>query len=137
MTGNTGLGINLVGGTETGPGVTTNDATDADHGPNELQNYPVLTAAVNGSTTTIGGTLTSVASKTFTVELFASPTADASLFGEGATLVGTLTVTTNSSGASSFSFPPAGLVRAGQAITATATDSAGNTSEFAKRVLVS
>src|SRR5205814_2244145 len=55
--------------------------------------------------------------------------ADASDFGEGQTYIGTTTITTDSSGNASFnvSFP---VVSQGQLISATATDPAGNTSEF-------
>ncbi|MCP4968032.1 MAG: hypothetical protein GY926_22710, partial [bacterium] len=51
------LGIELV---EAGPvwGVTTNDADDADTGANNLQNFPVITAAATaGSQIEISGTL--------------------------------------------------------------------------------
>ena len=129
--------IDLVGGSQTSAGVTLNDAGDGDSGPNQLLNYPVLTSAVNGSVTTISGTLNSVASSTFTVELYSSPSADPSTFGEGATFLGSVTITTNASGNGSFSFPAATLVPAGQAVTATSTDATGDTSEFSKRVLVS
>ena len=75
-------------------GVTTNDATDADTGPNNLQNYPVLTSATSGATMTVQGTLTSAANTTFRIEFF-SGGADPSGFGEGATPLGSLDVTTN------------------------------------------
>ena len=50
-------------------GVTPNDAGDSDAGPNDLQNFPLLTGAFATATgTLIEGTLGSAASKTFTVE---------------------------------------------------------------------
>lgn len=44
---NGALGINLVGGTENGFGVTANDGDDSDTGPNNLQNYPAFTSVVD------------------------------------------------------------------------------------------
>jgi CSLREA domain-containing protein len=49
IAGTTGVGIDLVGGLAELPnGVTPNDVTDADVGPNGLQNFPELIAAVRG-----------------------------------------------------------------------------------------
>ena len=53
-------------------GVTPNDlaascadgAPDCDAGPNELQNFPVLTGATTGATTTVSGNINSVGSDT-------------------------------------------------------------------------
>jgi hypothetical protein len=71
---NGGLGIDLSGN---GPdGVTPNDAGDPDSGSNNLQNFPVLTLAASGSSTTITGTLNSTPSTTFRIEFFASDAAD-------------------------------------------------------------
>src|SRR5262249_21341419 len=76
---NGGSGIDLKN-----DGVTANDPLDADSGPNGLQNFPVLTAAVTGATgTTITGTLQSTPDTAFRVELFAGDAADPSGFGEG------------------------------------------------------
>lgn len=57
-------------------GVTPNDpAPDADTGGNCRQNFPVLTSAVAGlSQLTVMGTLSSVPSTSYRIELFASPT---------------------------------------------------------------
>ena len=126
---NGGLGIDLVGGTEDGFGVTANDAGDGDSGANSLQNYPVLTAASRSTATgitTISGTLNSLASTAFTVDLYLV-VADASNHGESQALVGTKAVTTNSSGNASFSFALGGLAP-GQVVTTTATGT--STSEF-------
>lgn len=127
---NAGLGIDLVAATDPASGVTPNDPGDADIGGNNLQNYPVITSVTTGGTTTINGTLNSTANGTFRVELFVSAAADPSGFGEGQTYLGFTTVTTDGSGNGSFSFSPAVAVPAGQFITSTATDAAGNTSEF-------
>jgi hypothetical protein len=122
---NAQLGIDLG---DNGP--TPNDAGDGDTGANQLQNFPVLSAAFgfNGDLT-IYGTLNSVASKTFTLEFFANQAADSSGFGEGRVFLGQANVTTNSSGDASFNvtFPlPANVT----AVSATAIDSSGYTSEF-------
>jgi hypothetical protein len=80
--------------------VTPNDAGDGDDGANGLQNFPVVqTAAVTtGSYTTVSGTLNSLPNAKFTLEFFASPQCDPSVFGEGAVFLGTQEVGTDSSG---------------------------------------
>lgn len=127
----TGLGIDL--GDD---GVTPNHAGGAlPNFPNNLQNYPVLTSALLGSgSTTVSGTLNSDASKTFTIELFDNPACSAAGFGEGKTFVTSTIVTTDANGNASFSVP---VPFAMTVVTATATDSGGNTSEFSKCVIAS
>jgi len=126
------LGINL--GID---GVSANDAGDVDNGANNLQNYPVLSAATGYLTITrVTGTFNSTANTTFTLQFFASPVCDTSGFGEGTTFLGSLTKTTDGSGNASIaneSVPTGGV--GGQFITATATDPNGNTSEFSACVL--
>src|SRR6185295_3550356 len=56
---NTYLGINLMKSGEGTGVVTANDVQDVDSGPNGLQNFPIITTAVDG-TTTVSGTLNSV-----------------------------------------------------------------------------
>jgi CSLREA domain-containing protein len=129
---NGGLGISLDGSSLPKP----NDDGDGDSGPNNLQNYPVITSAVvSAGMATISGTLNSTANTTFRVELFASVVCNASGFGEGQTFIGSTSTTTNGSGDASFGpllFSP---VADGQtALTATATDADGNTSEFSQCV---
>jgi hypothetical protein len=115
-----------VGGFEDAAGKTANDPGDIDAGANGLQNFPVLTSAKKTSTgTTIVGTLGSATSKTYQVQFFSNPSGN-----EGKTFLGQKSVTTNSSGNVSFTFTTSKAISAGQTITATATDSAGNTSEF-------
>jgi len=134
---NGGLGINLIGGSENGFGVTANDLNDPDTGPNQLQNYPVLTSANSGRV--IQGTLNSLASKTYRVDFYSSPAADASGFGEGQTWIGTVTVTTDGSGNASFNPDFPGSLAVGSVVTATATQTgagAAGTSEFSQSVTV-
>lgn len=128
------LGIDLTG--NTGVGVTPNDSCDADTGVNNLQNYPVLTSAFsNGTNTNITGSLNSTASASFAIDFFVSPTYDNANFGEGKIYIGSTNVTTagncNAEFNATLSYPTAGS----QFITATATDSNGNTSEFSQFVL--
>lgn len=129
------LGIDIGGGLQDSNGVTSNDAGEAD----TLQNFPVITAvSSSGGNTTITGTLNSTPNSTFRIELFASNAADASSFGEGQRLLGSLTTNpTDGSGNVSFSVTLPGVtVGATEFVTATATSLvAGNpsdTSEFSE-----
>lgn len=123
---NGGLGIDLGGN-----GVTANDSCDGDTGGNLLQNFPVITQLTpNGANTNIGGTLNSAADQTFRVELFANDATDASGYGEGQTYLGAVNVTTGADCNGSFSLTVPSSMVTDKKITATATDSAGNTSEF-------
>jgi hypothetical protein len=110
-------------------GVTLDDAGDGDAGPNNLQNFPVLTSARSGSST-IQGNLNSTPNSTFTLELFSNPHCNPSGYGEGKTFLGSKQVTTDGTGSVSFAVNTTRAFAKGSAITATATDSAGNTSEF-------
>lgn len=124
--GNTGLGIDLAP-----TGVTPNDSCDGDGGSNSLQNSPVLTAAIrSGASTVVTGTLNSTASSTFTLEFFANPTCHPSGSGDGRSFLGSALVTTDASCMANINVALPGLVPLGTIITATATDAAGNTSEF-------
>ncbi|HET6771315.1 MAG TPA: CSLREA domain-containing protein [Actinomycetota bacterium] len=118
-------GIDLEGGA----GVNLNDTGDGDIGPNNLQNYPVLTSVFSATRVLIAGTLNSQANKVYRLEFFANAVCDGTN-GEGQTFLGTTNVTTDAAGNAAFSVSlPAG-VPAGQVITATATDPDNNTSEF-------
>ena len=129
---NGGLGIDL------NPfGITLNDDDDPDTGSNNLQNYPIISAAQPGSTRVVG-TFNSTPSTTFRLEFFNSPTADVSGNGEAQFFVGTIDVTTNAAGNVSFdqTFPYNSALNT--FVSSTATNIAtGDTSEFsnAKQVL--
>jgi hypothetical protein len=125
---NGALGIDLGG-----DGVTPNDPGDSDPGPNNRQNFPVITSVTtNGTLTAITGTLNSTPSTTFSVHFYSSSACDSSGSGEGTTPFGggALAVTTDANGNGSFSVTIAGALPAGHVITATATDPNSNTSEF-------
>jgi len=122
---NVSLGIDLSPDNTVNP----NDSGDGDSGPNDLQNYPVLTGAIAlGTSTVVTGTLNSTSSSTFTVELFSNSSCSGSGYGEGKTYLGNVTVNTDGSGNASFSKNV--TASAGSYITATATNAAGGTSEF-------
>ncbi len=103
---------------------TPNDPGDADDGPNGLQNHPVLQVTGDG----IAGTLDSTPSSTFRIELFTNDACDPSGYGEGDLFLAALDTTTDAAGHADFLFPLGSVEGVGLA--ATATDAAGNTSEF-------
>jgi titin len=124
--GNAGIGIDL--GSD---GVTPNHDGGGATGPNELQNYPVLTSAVADSGgVTIAGTLNGAANTVYVLEFFANSALDPSGYGQGEVFLGTWTVTTDADGNASFTASFAAAVAEDQFITATATDPDNNTSEF-------
>ena len=129
---NLGLGIDL-----NDDGVTPNHAGGPIFGPNDYQNFPVLTSAVGtGSKTIIAGSLNGAAGTIYLIPFFADTAADPSGYGQGQTLIGSITVTTDSNGNASFTATLSATVPAGQFISATATEPNGNTSEFAQDVTV-
>lgn len=134
--GNTLLGIDL------GPnnGTTANDAGDPDGGPNGRQNFPniVTATAINGRTQVqVTITLSSTPNTTFRIEFYASPSADATGFGEGQNFLGFIDVTTDGTGAATGNGTFTFSNTLGVNITATATNLTTNdTSEFSSRVAV-
>jgi len=125
---NGGLGIDL--GDD---GITPNDPADADIGPNSLLNFPAIDAAFTSTETVIEGSLVSLPSRSYRIELFASATVDPALHGEGVGLVGRVDVSTDALGEVSFEITLDAVLAAGQFITATATDIAlSETSEFSE-----
>ena len=130
---NAQLGINLFSpGGENTFGVTPNDNADSDFGVNGQQNFPVITSATSSGN--VVGTLNSVSSATYHLEFFANAACDASGYGEAKTFIGFQSVTTNSSGNTSFNAAFAALPVGQSVVTATATDSGGSTSEFSQCV---
>ncbi len=131
-----GLNPNLISlGIDLAPpfGPTANDGGDGDTGPNNLQNFPVLTSATSyGGNTLIQGTLNSTANRGFRIEIFSNNACHSSGYGEGQTFLGSINVTTVGNNASfSLSVPTTSII--GTFLTATATDAAtGDTSEFSQ-----
>ncbi|HYN03575.1 MAG TPA: right-handed parallel beta-helix repeat-containing protein, partial [Vicinamibacteria bacterium] len=129
---NGGLGIDL-----RDDGVTANDGVTTAGQPNLLMDFPIVTSALlAGSSLAVSGYIGSAPGQaTFanaSVELFVAD-ADPTGFGEGRTLLGTLTA--DASGNFAGTLTVAGLTT-GDRLTATATDPAGNTSEFGPNATV-
>lgn len=133
---NGGLGIDL---NRDGPTMNDITETDADTGPNNLQNYPILTTFIanpynnGGSDVHFNGRFKSTPNTTFHIEYFSNDTYDPTGFGEGQVWIGSIDFTTPASGrigwATAFQtpFPVKNL-------TMTATDPNGNTSEFSPQM---
>lgn len=139
-TGNSLLGNSIHGnyllGIDLGnDGVTPDDnSLFSRSGANDLRNYPVLSGAtVSAGKVTIKGTLESIPGKTYRVELFGSPAASPTGFGEGQVYLGSISVRLSLSGVDTFRATFA-LPANSAFITATATDSDGNTSEFSQAI---
>ncbi len=89
-------------------------------------------SVIDNNTTRVTGTLLNARfNEAYKIEFFASPTGDASFFGEGNSFIDSRNVTTGPTETLSFSFAINNFFR-NRVITATATDSAGNTSEFSR-----
>jgi len=136
---NGGLGINLNGGGLPNDGVTPNDSGDPDTGPNNLQNFPVLTSAVRTTNNLVAvqGTLNSTPNTTFSIEFSAGSSCDPTLNGEGERSLGHINVTTDGSGNATIATTASAGLISDQFMTATATDPAGNTSEFSLCIPIS
>lgn len=137
---NVGLGIDLANGTAH-DGPTANDSNDSDTGPNNFQNFPVLTSAtISGGSLSVAGTLTSLASTIYRLEFFSNTAADSSGYGEGKTYLGATSVTTDGTGNVSFSVTNLSSAPLGAEISATASQDLGtgyySTSEFSQTITV-
>ena len=125
---NATLGIDLG---DDGP--TPNHPTSPTPGPNDFQNYPVLTS-IGGNT--IAGTLDSTPNHRFTLEFFESPRPGPGSQAQGQTFLGDTTVVTDATGNVSFTATLPVAINPDLAVTATATDMTslattfGDTSEF-------
>jgi hypothetical protein len=130
--GNEGLGIDVMpaGIPE---GVTPNDPGDVDTGGNGMQNFPLFTSITTGATTRVQGVLHTKSSMVYDLDFYANSCSNFPReFAEGHTWIGTTQVTTDGNGDATFdeTFPVA--TTAATRVTATATDPAGNTSEFSQ-----
>jgi len=123
---NNALGIDILA-----DGPTANDNLDVDAGPNNIQNFPVLTSAVATSALVkVKGTINSAADTKFTIEYFANEACDGSNRGEGQMYLGAAQATTNASGDAVLNSTLDAATPGKPFITATATALDGSTSEF-------
>ena len=126
------MGIDLVPG-----GTTPNDPGDTDTGSNTLINWPVLSSARTvGANVLVQVALSPTPVGQFQVHYYANTTCDPTGNGEGQTPIGVSSGTGNGNDANLEASFPSSLVPAGSFITATMTDSGGNTSEFSPCALV-
>jgi hypothetical protein len=124
------LGIDLVAPGDPPDGVTP-DEPGIRTGPNDLQNYPLIVAAVPGKKGSVQATLNSLPDTSFLIQFFSSSTPDPSGYGQGQTYLGGQTIITDSEGNALVSLDPAGGVPVGAWLSATATNLiTGDTSEF-------
>ncbi len=104
---------------------------------NDGQTAPTVTAAVPSTASTIiQGNLASTPATAFLIQFFSNASGDPSGFGQGQTLIGSTTVTTNGSGAAVFNAVLTTVITPGLIVTATATNLAtGDTSAFSNDAL--
>jgi len=117
-------------------GPLPNDTLDIDHGPNEGQNYPVVTLATQlANAVSVQGQLSSSRNANFRIEYFLSTSCDITGMGQGEQFLGSSNVVTDVNGIAtlSASLPSNPL---GGFITATATSADGNTSEFSPCIAI-
>jgi hypothetical protein len=130
--GNGGLGIDL--GND---GVTDNHDASEQMGPNHWQNYPVLTAAQAGTVTHVTGTMDGLPNASYILDFYASVIADPTGYGQGQRFLGWAVVLTDVHGHGTFDLSIAATTRAGDVLTATASNvSTGDTSEFSQAILL-
>lgn len=114
-------------------GTSPNDPVpDADIGPNNLQNFPVITNAISKlGSTRVQGYLASAANTRYRIEFFYSDSTTA----EGRAYLGATNILTAANGTGTFSAVLWGYAATSKYITATATDPGGSTSEFCPGVV--
>ena len=128
--GNGQIPIDLIG--VAGP--EANDSGDLDPGTNGLQNHPIIeSASISGANTLIQGRLEARPNANYTVQFFSAAACHSSGLGDAQGLIGTTNVLTNGLGAADIFYT--GPTSTG-AVSATATDALGNTSEIGNCVTI-
>ncbi|MEZ6136095.1 MAG: right-handed parallel beta-helix repeat-containing protein [Pirellulaceae bacterium] len=111
-------------------GRTLNDPADADVGPNDFQNYPVIeSAAMSPTQLQIAGTMDSLANSEFEIELYYSLPGSM-----GSTFIGVTQLVTDASGVGYWMYSSTTTVPATATIVATARNASGSQSEFSDTV---
>ncbi|HFC12208.1 MAG TPA: hypothetical protein ENJ56_05135, partial [Anaerolineae bacterium] len=128
---NGGLDIDL-----NNDGVTLNDAGDADSGPNGLQNYPLINGANNAGHITALFASSNGPSQTYWIDLFQTSNCVHQDLGNGGTYLDSFSITGGSGNFVTIDEMIDPKPTAGRYVIMTATDAAGNTSEFGNCFLV-
>lgn len=117
-------------------GVTINDTGDTDSGANNLQNYPVISAAGNsGTASLIQASFIGAPNTYYDFDYYSTPFCDPSGHGEAMVHVGHSNWTTNANG-EYFTNLLVSPLTLNEYVTATATDPQGNTSELSPCVKI-
>lgn len=123
---NSGLPIDL-----NNNGITFNDGNDSDSGPNNLQNYPVLSEVVTtAGQTAVTGILNTPADAFFEIDLYTS------IANVGQTHRHRFSLTSVTDGQTRFTVTLPFTLAPGEVVVATATENIGSTSEFSPSVMV-
>jgi hypothetical protein len=100
-------------------------------GGNHLQEAPLLVLAEGGAAETrVVGSIQSAADATFTLDFYVDRLPDANGQGGGQQFLGSIDIVTDGAGSASFEVTLGVTIASGEVLSATATDAAGNTSEF-------
>ena len=120
-------------------GPSYNDAGDADDGGNHLQNFPILQSVTTGASTHVVGKFDSQPSTTYDLDFYVNSACSnfPREFLEGQTYMGSAPVTTDGAGHAAIDVTLPFATAAGERVSVTATDPAGNTSEFSQRIIFS
>jgi hypothetical protein len=139
IAGNGGIGVSVEGAAATGNIVHANSIVGngglgirLTNNGNNLEPAPTLTspAVLNVTDLTVGGSVHNANNVDLKIDFYGNHVCDASGSGEGETYLGSTDVTTDGSGNANFNTTLPADLSTGDVVTATATDTSGNTSGF-------
>ena len=105
-------------------------------GPDDWQNYPVITNAFGyGNSTIVRGNFNSLPNDSYYIDFYANSVEESYGYGQGQTYMGSTTVTTSAAGNANFAYTNSSANYSGQYISATATAATGDSSQFGADVL--